>query len=133
MNKLHHVGIVVDKIEKAAHLYEKLLGCQRASKIIKDKTQKVKILFLSTGGNVALELLEPLSTHSPVTRFLKEGGKFHHLCYEVNDIEAALQKTRKQGALVIHKPVAAAAFKGRKIAWIFTPDNSLIELLESKK
>lgn len=127
------MGVVVKKIEKAASLYEELLGCRRISKIAIDKNQGVRILFVSTGGSVALELLEPLSAHSPVNDFLNKGGKFHHLCYEVDNIETTLERTRKKGALIVRPPVPAVAFGGRRIAWIFTPDESLIEFLERKK
>ena len=129
--KLHHIGIVVQSIVESAELYENL-GFGRISDVTVDKIQKVRVLFVGIGENrTTIELIEPISTDSPVSDFLvKRGGGLHHICYEVDDIEAQCNKMRSQGALIVCKPVPAAAFGSRRIAFTYM-DKSLIEFVES--
>ena len=56
----------------------------------------------------------------------------HHLCYEVNDLEAELETARSHGGIVVRKPVPAVAFGGRRIAWVFTRYKLLVEFLEQR-
>jgi len=131
-NVLHHVGIVVSSIRETAPVLEKLLGLNLITDIVVDEVQKVKVAFVDTGGGVSLELIEPLNTDSPVTRFLKGGGGLHHLCYEVDDIDRTVADLRGKGALVVCSPVPAAAFSGRKIAFLYLEKKNLVELVERK-
>ena len=79
-----------------------------------------------------IELVEPASDDSPVTKFLRErGGGLHHLCYEVQDLEQALAAFKSRGAVLAKRPLPAVAFDGRRIAWIVTTEKLLIELLEA--
>ena len=129
--KLHHIGIVVQSIAESIELYEKL-GFDRISDVTVDEIQKVRVLFVGIGDNsTTIELIEPIATDSPITNFLaKKGGGLHHICYEVDDIEARCSKMRSQGALIVCKPVPAAAFGSRRIAFAYM-DKSLIEFVES--
>jgi len=127
---LHHVGIVVSSITETAPLFERLLGLDLISDIVVDEVQKVKVAFVDSGSAVPLELIEPLTIDSPVTKFLKNGGGLHHLCYEVDNIEQAVGDLRRQGAIVVCPPVPAAAFSDKKIAFLYMQNKSLIELVE---
>lgn len=130
VNRLHHVGIVVNDIRKTAQLYGRLLGLALVTDIVVDETQRVKVAFLDVGNGVTLELVEPLTSDSPVAKFLNRGGGLHHLCYEVDDIDRAVEAASVQGAIVICKPVPATAFDGRRIAFVYAPDKSLVEFVE---
>ena len=77
-----------------------------------------------------VELVSPTAESSPVSAFLARGGGFHHICYEVDDLEAALYEARSRKALILRQPKPAVAFSGRRIAWIITPEKFLIEFLE---
>ena len=81
-------------------------------------------------GFVQLELIQPMTPDSPVSRFLEKGGGLHHLCYEVRDLFEQIQRMKSQGALLIRSPKPAVAFGGRRIAWMRTRDALLIEYLE---
>ncbi len=64
-------------------------------------------------------------------RFLEEHeGGLHHLCYEVADLEQELADFRLRGAVIAKRPKPAAAFAGRRIAWLITAEKLLVELLE---
>ena len=129
-SKLHHVGFVVKDIAAAADHYAAWLGLELIGDITEDATQRAKVAFLGTNSDVSVELIEALDDDSPVARLAKQGGGLHHLCYSVGDLDAAAAHLRSQRALEVCEPVAAPAFAGRRIAFFYLPDRSLIELLE---
>lgn len=130
--KLHHVGYATPDIAKSRVLYEDM-GFSAVTPIIFDPIQKVRVIFLGTGADVLVELVEPAEEKSPVSNFLqKRGPGLHHLCYEVTDIERACATMREKGGILTCEPVPAAAFDGRRIAFVFRREG-LIELLERER
>ena len=129
--KLHHLAVVVADIERSAQLYCQLLGLEPATAVIHDRRQKVHIQFLtgSSLGDLQLELLAPEGEDSPVASALAKGGGPNHLCFEVTDLDAALETARKQGCRVICDPTEAAAMENRRIAFVFTPDQQIVEFV----
>ena len=131
--RLHHVGFVVASIERAMPGFVRSLAATWDEQIIHDPLQKVKVAFLTTrAGDPQIELVEPAGEASPVLRFLQQGGGLHHVCYEVGDLEHQLIEFRSRGAVIASRPKPAAAFGGRRIAWVITPEKLLVELLEEK-
>jgi len=129
---MHHVGIVLASIDAEVSSYETTLNLRVVSGPFIDPLQEARVIFLSRGqpGEAAIELVEPTSETSPVASFLKRGGGMHHVCYVTRDLEAELARVRALGALTVHPPVPAVAFQGRRIAWIYTRERLLVELLE---
>ncbi len=117
--KFHHVGIAVRSITEA---------CSEGT-IFTDNVQNVRVAFLSLNG-LNSELIEPLDENSPVTQCLRKGNKFVHICYEVPDIEKTLRECRKHGFHRIGKVAPAVAFNNRRIAWVYSSQYGLFELLE---
>ena len=130
--RLHHVGFVVASIEASMPGFLRSLGATWNSEIFVDPIQKVKVVFLATRQeDTRIELVEPNADDAPVLKFLKQhGGGLHHLCYEVEDLEGALQAMRSRGAFLAKRPQPAVAFGGRRIAWILTAEKLLVEMLE---
>ena len=83
--KLHHIGIVVPKIQDSIGELVKFLKFDTIGIPTLIGSQKVNVCFLKM-GSINLELIEPAEKNSPVDSFLSEGGGFHHLCFEVHDI-----------------------------------------------
>jgi methylmalonyl-CoA/ethylmalonyl-CoA epimerase len=77
-----------------------------------------------------VEYIEPASPDSPVTRSLQQGQRLLHLCFEVDRLEDAISVGRDAGFHLIRPPVPAAAFAGRRIAWVLSTQAGLVELLE---
>src|SRR5271163_3820566 len=129
---LHHIGCVVDSIEKRIESYRVSLGAASVSRIFEDPIQRSRVVFLdlSAQGMVQLELVEPIAPDSPAALFLQKGGGLHHLCYEVDDLREQMQAMKGRRALLIRSPIPAVAFGGRHIAWMRTRDSLLIEYLE---
>lgn len=126
-----HIGIAVSKIEQALGLYCDVLGLNLDDVYVVEE-QRVKVAFLSTGGETRLELLEPLDRESPVAKFIERRGEgVHHITLKVRNIEAVLQELRNKGLrLIDEKPRKGA--EGSKIAFIHpkSTGNVLIELRE---
>ena len=78
-----------------------------------------------------VELVEPLSESSPITKMLEKGQGIYHVCFRVDDIEGAIAQARKKDFHCIVRPVPAKAFEGKRIAWLFNRDLGLVELLEA--
>lgn len=131
--RLHHVGFVVSSIEDCAESFAASLGATWDGNIFADPIQKVRVTFFQAPNpsEPSVELVEPGAAESPVSRFLQQrGGGLHHLCYEVDDLEAHLKSCKATGVIVVRQPVPAVAFGGRRIAWGITKKKLLIEFLE---
>ena len=130
---LHHVGFVVRSIEEIADEFSRSLAGAWDGQIILDPLQGTRVSFFRgpIANDALVELVEPIEQGSPVSKFLERGGGLHHLCYEVADLEAQLQYSRSTGSLVVRKPLPAAAFGGRRIAWVYTKAKLLLEYLET--
>jgi methylmalonyl-CoA/ethylmalonyl-CoA epimerase len=131
--KLHHIGFVVSSIEQSAESFIQALGASWDGKITFDPVQKVRVSFFQ-GRNSAdplIELVEPGESESPVSRFLERGGGLHHLCYDVENLDAHLAFCKSVGTIIIRPPVPAVAFDGRRIAWGISKKKLLLEFLES--
>lgn len=131
--KLHHIGIVVENIQKSLGELTKYLDFESTTVPSLVGSQKVNICFLKT-NNVFLELIEPAEENSPISNFIKKGGGFHHLCFEVDDIHLELEKMKKNGAHVVVDVVKG--FEERLTAFVMldmkNTNCNLIELAEKK-
>jgi methylmalonyl-CoA/ethylmalonyl-CoA epimerase len=125
------VGVVVDDIVRYGLRCSRVLGLQAMSGVVIDDSLMVRVQFWGYDGETSLELIEPYGEKSPVRRSLELGGGLHHLCFEVEDIEIAVEHARTTGGLLIVAPVAAAAFGGRRVAFLFFRDLGLVEFEEA--
>jgi methylmalonyl-CoA/ethylmalonyl-CoA epimerase len=133
--KLLHVGVAVPSLQPATESLAALFGYKVVAGPFDDPMQKVAVNFLSTSASdvAEIELIAPLGDDSPIRAMLAKGGGGYHLCFETQDIEAALAHAEGNGCVVIARPVPAVAFEGRRIAWIYTPARQLFELVEAKR
>lgn len=101
IGKLNHVAIVVPDLAKAAETYKNTLGAQ-VSGPVDLPAHGVTVVFV-TLPNSKVELLHPLGENSTVAPFLAKNpsGGMHHICYEVDDIIAARDRLKAQGARVL--------------------------------
>jgi len=113
--KLHHIGIVVQNINESLGEISNFLSFESTSLPTLVGSQKVNICFLKT-NSVYIELIEPADSDSPIISFVKEGGGFHHLCFEVDDIQQEIDKMVKKGARLVVAPVKG--FEDRLIAFL---------------
>ncbi len=98
--KIAHLGIATKDIQEALRFWQDALGLEHIhSEVIED--QKVRVAMLPI-GETNIELLEPTSEDSPISKFLeKRGGGIHHIAVEVEDIEKSLEKLKSEGMKLI--------------------------------
>ena len=132
--KLHHIGLVVKNISESLGEMTNFLTFESTTLPTLVGSQKVNICFLKT-NNVYIELIEPAEENSPITNFAKEGGGFHHLCFEVDDIQQEIDRMVKNGAHLVVAPVKG--FEDRLLAFLMLnlkkTKCKLIELMETKR
>lgn len=115
VTKINHVAIVVADIEAALSFWRDALGLE-LSHIEDVPSQKSQVAFLPLGDS-EVELVKPTSDDSGAAKFLAErGGGMHHLCFEVNDIDAMLVQLKAKGVRLINE--APLQLEGRKLAFI---------------
>ncbi|HEX4194663.1 MAG TPA: methylmalonyl-CoA epimerase [Stellaceae bacterium] len=130
IGRLNHVAIVVPDLARASALYRDLLGAD-VSAPVDLPAHGVTTVFV-TLANTKIELLRPLGEKSPIASFLERhpDGGMHHLCYEVDDIIAARDRLRAEGARVLGNGEPAIGAHGKPVLFLHPKDfaGTLIEL-----
>jgi methylmalonyl-CoA/ethylmalonyl-CoA epimerase len=133
IGKLNHIAIVVPDLTAASSLYRQVLGAQ-VSQPCPLPAHGVTVVFVEL-PNTKIELLEPLGEGSPVNNFLARNpaGGMHHLCYEVEDIMAARDRLRAEGATVLGDGEPRLGAHDKPVLFLHPKDfcGTLIELEEA--
>ena len=90
LGRLNHVGVATPSIERSLELYLTMFGAEPHGEAFDLPAQGVRVCFVDA-PNSQIELIEPLGPDSPIVKFLEknpQGGQ-HHVCFEVEDIDAA--------------------------------------------
>jgi methylmalonyl-CoA epimerase len=97
IKKLHHVAVAVESIEQSLGFYRDVLGLEDIRTLtVEDRGLKVALI---RAGDSEIELLEPTTVDNTVKRFLdRRGPGLHHICFQVDDIEAGMRELGRRGA-----------------------------------
>lgn len=130
IGRLNHVAIAVPNLEAAVNVYRDRLG-GAVSEPVDLPEHGVTTVFV-TLPNTKIELLGALGADSPIAKFLErnpEGG-IHHICYEVEDIEAAIARLAGEGARILGNGKARIGAHGKPVVFLHPKDflGTLIEL-----
>jgi methylmalonyl-CoA/ethylmalonyl-CoA epimerase len=128
--KLSHVSIIVPDLEAAIEAMRDVHGL--ASGPIKENLQQgVRLAYIDL-DNGKIELMQPLTTDSPVGKFLARhpGGGLHHLCFGVDQVAAETESLTKKGLRVLGDGKVAYNVHGQRIAFVHPTDffGALLEL-----
>jgi methylmalonyl-CoA/ethylmalonyl-CoA epimerase len=130
IGRLNHVAIAVRDIAKAANVYHRMLGAE-VSAPMAQPAHGVTTVFI-TLPNTKIELLEPLGENSPIAKFLERNpdGGIHHICYEVDDILAARDKLKSEGARVLGDGNPKIGAHGKPVLFLHPKDfcGTLVEI-----
>ncbi len=130
--KVHHVGIACFSIEESKVFYEQI--GYKASDIMDDLIQNIRICFLEKMGMPRLELLAPIDEASPVNRILQaQGVTPYHICYETTDLDSMTNTLRQKKFVRVSKAVPACAIDNQRVVFLYRKDVGLIELVEVKR
>jgi methylmalonyl-CoA/ethylmalonyl-CoA epimerase len=132
MMHFHHVGYVTANIDRfVKDFFRPVFTPLAISAKVSDPIQRVTACFARMQCGTLIELVEPFGENSPVDSVIVSNrGGVYHLCYEVEDLNRELARCRLKGCMPLSRPVPAAAFGGRRIVFLLTPQRDLIELLE---
>jgi methylmalonyl-CoA/ethylmalonyl-CoA epimerase len=130
IGRLNHVAIAVRDIAAASRVYRETLGAE-VSPPQQVPEHGVTVVFI-TLPNTKIELLEPLGDDSPIAKFLEKSpeGGMHHVCYEVEDIEAARDQLVRSGARVLGSGEPRIGAHGKPVLFLHPKDfcGTLVEL-----
>ena len=130
IGRLNHVAIAVPDLAGATATYRDTLGA-RVTAPLPQPDHGVTVVFVEL-PNTKIELLEPLGPASPIAAFLQRSpaGGIHHVCYEVDDINAARDRLRAAGARVLGDGEAKIGAHGKPVLFLHPKDfcGTLVEL-----
>ena len=128
---LVHIGVAVKDLPAVAKVFRDVLGAEPASGVIEDPEQQA-VLQMFRSGSTYIELVAPASEESHVNRVIARSGEGPiHLCFETDDIDAAVASARAGGVVVFRPPVAAALFGGKRVAFGMLPNRMVVEFVEA--
>ncbi len=100
LNKIYHLGYAVEDIDAASRFYRENFGAEPTESEVVGEQGIIAAMFRV--GESMVELVQPTGPDTPVGRFLARRGEgFHHVAYEVDDLEAALRELRQNGVEII--------------------------------
>lgn len=130
IGRLNHVAIAVPDLAAAANTYSETLGA-KVSAPQDEPDHGVTVVFVEL-PNTKIELLHPLGENSSIAGFLQKNpsGGMHHVCYEVDDIYAARDQLKAQGARVIGSGEPKIGAHGKPVLFLHPKDfyGTLVEL-----
>jgi methylmalonyl-CoA/ethylmalonyl-CoA epimerase len=130
IKRIDHIAIAVDDLHAALSFWQETLGLD-LSRVLDVPDQQARIAFMPAGGS-EVELVEPTTPDSGLARYLaKRGPGIHHICFEVDDLEATLAGLKARGVRLIDEAPRPAA-GGKRLAFIHpaSANGVLIELYE---
>ncbi len=129
---IDHVGIAVNSLADAVPLYAALLGLEPSGEELVP-SEEVRVAFFGRGPG-RVELIEPTSEESPISRFLaRHGSGIHHICLQVADLDSALTRGGEAGVEAIPPEIRVGA-GGKRVAFLHPRSTGgvLLELVESR-
>ena len=116
LNRIYHLGYAVEDIEAASRFYRENFGVEPTEPEVIEEQGIIATMFRV--GESMVELVQPTGPDTPVGRFLQRRGEgFHHVAYQVNDLEAALRDLRNSGFEIIDEEPRVGV-GGTKMAFV---------------
>ena len=130
IKRIDHIAIVVDNIDASLNFWEDALGLD--VKHIEEVTNQEAMVAFLPSGQGEVELVEPTTEASGIARYLtRHGPGMHHICFEVDDIRAMLNRLKSHGVRLINEEPTIGT-GGKQIAFIHPKSTNgvLVELYE---
>lgn len=131
--KVDHIGIAVNSLKTSIPLYERLLGsnCYKTEQVSSEQVDTA--FFLQDGAKI--ELLESLDPNGVIAKFIaKKGEGLHHIAFEVPDIQAEMERLKKDGFNLLNEAPKSGA-DNKWVCFVHPKDTGgvLVELCQTKK
>ncbi len=133
MLKVEHIGIAVKELASSIPLFEKLLNSQ-CYKTEMVESERVNTAFFRQ-GDTKIELLESTDPEGVIARYVeKKGEGIHHIAFEVENIEAEMERLKQEGFILLNEKPKQGA--DNKLVCFLHPKTSngvLVELCQEIK
>ena len=133
VKRIDHIAILVDDLDKTLSFWRDALGME-LSHVENVPAEKSAVAFLPRGGR-EVELVLPTTDDSGLARYLeKRGPGMHHICLEVDDIQAMLEQLKQKGVQLINE-TPLTGLGGKKYAFVHpkSANGVMVELYELPK
>jgi methylmalonyl-CoA/ethylmalonyl-CoA epimerase len=132
IGSISHIAIAVPDLDAASAMFERCFGC-RAGDVIDVPAQGIRMCSIRM-GDLAIELMTPVGTASPIARFLERhpSGGFHHVAFGVRDAMQAARDAKTLGLHLVAPGEPRPGHHGRPIFFLQPRDvvGTLIEIEE---
>lgn len=131
IKRIEHLGIAVKNLEEALKPYETLFGKSYKEEIV--ESEFVRTVFIQVGES-KIELLEATDDRSAIAKFLEKNREgFHHVAFEVDDLDSELKRLSEEGFQLIHETPKDGA-DNKRIAFLHPKSTQglLVELCQEK-
>lgn len=131
IKRIEHLGIAVKNLEETLKPYETLFGKSYKEEIV--ESEFVRTVFIQVGES-KIELLEAIDDRSAIAKFLEKNREgFHHVAFEVDDLDSELKRLSEEGFQLIHETPKDGA-DNKRIAFLHPKSTQglLVELCQEK-
>ncbi len=132
IRKIEHIGIAVKDLKNSNELFSKLFGKEHY-KIEAVESEGVQTSFFML-GETKIELVASTTENSAIAKFIEKRGEgIHHIAYDVENIEAEMQRLKSQGFEFINATPKDGA-DNKKIVFLHPKSTNgvLVELCQEK-
>ncbi len=113
--RIDHIAIAVNNVEEALKNYQNILKVEKID-IEEVPNEKVRVVMLVLGDS-RIELMEPMTDDSPISKFLRDKGEgIHHIAITADNIEDDVARAKKNGMRFLGE-IRSGSY-GRKITFI---------------
>jgi methylmalonyl-CoA/ethylmalonyl-CoA epimerase len=126
--RFHHIGLATKSVESFLSRFGDVETTETLE--FEDSVQGVFGKFIEVGG-LALEVMEPLNEDPTLDPWLMAGNRIYQIAFEVDDLDSEIRNAQNDRIRVVREPHPAAAFNGRRVAFLMPAPGLLIELIES--
>lgn len=129
--EFEHIGVAVNNIDECLNGLKPAFDIKGRPQIHDDEPQNIKVSFVDLSG-ARVEMIAPLdrARSSPVDGLIRKNVSYYHLCFSTRSIEETIAGLVQAGAALAAGPMRAAAFGGKRIAFLLVKGLGLIEVVE---
>jgi methylmalonyl-CoA/ethylmalonyl-CoA epimerase len=133
MQKIEHIGIAVNDIDKSKALFSKIFGKDNfKSEVI--ESEGVITSFFQIGES-KVELVAAINSDSSIAKYLEKNREgMHHIAFDVEDIEKEMNRLQNEGIRILNEKPKKGA-DNKLICFLHPKDTNgvLIELCQEIK
>jgi methylmalonyl-CoA/ethylmalonyl-CoA epimerase len=133
MQKIDHIGIAVDDIDKSNALFAKIFGKENFKLEVVESEGVITSFFKI--GDSKIELVAATNSESPIAKYLsKNRTGMHHIAFDVDDIEKEMMRLKSEGIRLLNENPKQGA-DNKLICFLHPKDTNgvLIELCQEIK